>query len=343
MVSLEDLKGRDFIEPELIWTKEEYDVLLDLAWDFKNRAARGERPELLHGKTLFMVPYASTLRTRSGLEAAMTQLGGHAQMIEPGHIYSQEAIADVARVFSTYGDAIASRVFGNLFGFVYGKGNQFLKDFAKWADIPVISMECDMFHPHEPLEELMTIQDRLGTLKGVKAVYSWAYAPSPWKPLSIPQSLLLIWTKYGMEVTAAHPEGLEMDPNIMEACRKNADESGGSFEIVNDMDEALDGADVIHAKSYTCLKMCPPNVPVFNEQDVKDVFNKHKDWIMTQEKLDLMSKRGIYLHCLPADRGYEVTDEVIDGPRSAVWTNQDERIHAKKAIVTSVMGITPQF
>jgi N-acetylornithine carbamoyltransferase len=208
---------------------------------------------------------------------------------------------------------------------------------AKWATIPVISMECDMFHPHEALEELMTIKDTFGTFKNLKVVYSWAYSPSVWKPVSVPQSLLLIWTKYGMDVTLAHPPGFELDPRIIEECKKNADRYGGSFKIVNNMDEAVEGADLVHAKAYHSLKLCPPNVPRFDEAKMKDLFNKYKDWIMDERRLEKMSKRGVYIHCLPVDRGYEATDEVIDGPRSVVWLNQEERIHAKKAILVSVI------
>ena len=341
MVDLQDLKGRDFIAPELEWRREEYDFLLNLAFDFKKRATKGERPELLRGKTLFQILYTGTLRTRTGLAAAMTQLGGHSEIVPPGG-HGGEAVKDMIRCLNTYGDAIATRVFGEQLGFYYGKGNELIREMAHWADIPVISMECDMFHPHEPLEELMTIKDTLGTLKNLKVIYSWAYSPSVWKPVSIPQSLILAWTKYGMEVTLAHPEGFDLDPKIIEECKKNADRYGGSFEITNDMDEAVEGADVVHAKAYHSLKLCPPNVPVFDEEKMKEAFSKHKDWIMDQRKLDMMSKRGIYIHCLPVDRGYEATDEVVDGPRSAVWTNQEERIHAKKAILISVMGITPQ-
>lgn len=342
MVELRDLKGRDYIAPELEWTREEYDVLLDLAFDFKKRSAIGERPEMLKRKTLFQILYTGTLRTRTGLAAAMTQLGGHSEIVPPGG-HGGEAVKDLIRCLNTYGDGIATRVFGEQFGFHYGKGNKLIREMARWADIPVISMECDMFHPHEPLEELMTIKDRLGTLKNLKVVYSWAYAPSVWKPVSVPQSLLLGWTKYGMEVTLAHPVGFDLDPKILQECRKNADRYGGSFEVTNDMNKAVEGADVVNAKAYHSLKLCPPAVPEFNEEKMKEEFNKHKDWIMNQAKLDKMNKKGIYIHCLPVDRGYEATDEIVDGPRSAIWTNQEERIHAKKAILVSVMGITPQY
>ena len=342
MVDLKDLKGRDFIAPELEWTREEYDLLLDLAFDFKKRVARGERPELLRNKTLFQLLFTGTLRTRTGLAAAMTQLGGHSEIVPPGG-HGGEAVKDLIRCLNTFGDAIATRVFGEQFGFHYGKGNELIREMAHWADIPVISMECDMFHPHESLEELMTIKDRLGTFNNLKVVYSWAYSPSVWKPVSVPQSLILAWTKYGMGVTLAHPEGFDIDPKIIEKCKKNADRYGGSFEITNNMDDAVEGANVVHAKAFHSLKLCPPSVPVFDEDKMKEAFGKHKDWIMDQRKLDMMSKKGIYIHCLPVDRGYEATDEVVDGPRSAVWTNQEERIHAKKAILVSVIGITPQF
>ena len=215
MVSLEDLKGRDFIAPELEWTREEYDLLLDLAFDFKKRAARGERiSDILKGRTLFQILYTGTLRTRTGLAAAMTQLGGHSEIVPPGG-HGGEAVKDLVRCLSTYGDAIATRVFGEQFGFHYGKGNELIREMAHWADIPVISMECDMFHPHESLEELMTIKDRLGSFKNLKVVYSWAYSPSVWKPVSVPQSLLLAWTKYGICLLYTSPSPRDLSTSRM--------------------------------------------------------------------------------------------------------------------------------
>lgn len=330
--------AKDFISPEIDWTENEYDKLVKLAYEFKAKAKR-KQPTLniLKGKTLFMLFYASSLRTRTGMESAMTALGGHAQMITPESIFSHEGVSDIARVLNTYGDGIAIRIWGKMFNFYYGKGNVFLNEFAKWADIPIISMEDDIFHPHEALEELMTIKDKFKKLKGLKAVYTWAYAPSVWKPVSVPQSLITIWTRYGMDVTLAHPKGLELDPKIIETCKKNASKSGGSFEISNNMEEAIRGANVVHAKSYMCLRLAPPNTEYYDENAVKELYGKYKDWIMDQKKLDLMDSKRMYLHCLPADRGYEVTDEVIDGPDSGVWLNQENRPHAKKAILVSTM------
>ena len=330
-------KGKDFIEPELAWTREDYEKALNLAFDFKRASARGEKIEPLKGKIFFMLFYAHSLRTRTGIEAAMTQLGGQSQFISPEEeLYSHEDIADVARVLSSYGDAIGIRTALHS-NYVYGEGHEFIKTFAKYADIPVISLADEVFHPHEPLEELMTIKDRLGKLEGLKVVYSWAYAPR-FKAVCVPQSLLLVWTKFGMDVTLAHPKGLELDPNIVEVAQRNARESGGSFHVSNDMDEAVKGADVVHAKSYTCLRLSPPNVKVFDETAARELFEKHKDWIMNEERQDLMNKGGIYLHCLPAYKGIEVTEGVIEGPRSAVWDNQRNRIHAKKAILLTAIG-----
>jgi N-acetylornithine carbamoyltransferase len=330
--------SRDFISPEFDWSKEEYDNLLNLAYSFKEKVARKQDiSKTLKNKTLFMLFYAASLRTRTGFEAAMTDLGGHAQMITPESIFTQEGVQDIARVLSTYGHGIAIRVWGKMFNFYYGKGNALLRDFAKWADIPVISMEDDMFHPHEALEELMTIKDKFKKLKGLKVVYSWAYAPSPWKPVSVPQSLITIWTKYGMDVTLVHPRGLELDSNIIEKCKKNASESGGNFSITNDMKEALKGANVVHAKNYMVLKMAPPNTNNYDENAAREFCAKYKDWTLDQKNFDLLDSKRLYLHCLPADRGFEVANDVIDGPDSGVWLNQKNRPYAKKAILTSVM------
>lgn len=341
------LKGRDFITTQE-WSREELDKILGFSMELKEKQKKGIPHKILEGKTLYMLFYNPSLRTRNSFETGIFQLGGQGIYLSPTAVYRPalvgdevpyvtERISDVARVLSRYGDAIAIRIYGEPVNWIYGKGNEIVREFAKWADIPVINMECDMFHPCQAMADVFTIKEKLGTLEGKKVVVSWTYSGGI-KPVSVPQSCILVFTRFGAEVILAHPKGLELDPKIISWARNNADESGGSFEITYNMDEAFEGADVVYPKSWGSLAFMPPKVSKVNKKGMLELFNMHRDWIATAERLDLCAKDVIYMHCLPADRGMEVTDEVIDGPHSAVFEEAENRLHVQKAIMALLMG-----
>ncbi|MFB0550971.1 MAG: N-acetylornithine carbamoyltransferase [Nitrososphaeria archaeon] len=340
-------KGRDFITTQE-WDRDQLETLLDMALDLKGKRAKGEPHELLKNKTLFMLFYNLSLRTRNSFEAGMTQLGGHAHHLSPKEIYrpalageeipyATERISDVARVLTRYGDAISIRIYGEQVGWIYGKGNEIIREFARWAEIPVINMECDMYHPCQEMADIMTAKEKLGKLQGKKFVISWAYSGGL-KPLAVPQSCVLGFTRFGMDVVLAHPKGLELDPAIIDAAKKNAEENGSSFEISYDMEEAFEGAHIAYPKAWGSLAYMPPKAEKPDADGMLKLLNKHKDWICTEEKLDLCDRNVYYMHCLPADRGQEVTDAVIDGPHSTVFDQAENRLHVQKAIMARTMG-----
>ncbi len=342
-----DLKGRDLITTQE-WSREELDRIIKLAAELKEKQKRGIPHKLLEGKTLYMVFYNPSLRTRNSFQIGIFQLGGQGIYLAPTAMYRPalagneipyvtERISDVTRVLSRYGHAISIRIYGESVNWIYGKGNQIVREFAKWADIPVINMECDMFHPCQAMADVLTMKEKLGTLEGKKVVVSWTYSGGV-KPVAVPQSCVLNFTRFGADVILAHPKGLELDSEIMKWTKKNADESGGSFRMSYSMNEAFEAADVVYPKSWGALKFMSPNVPKVDEKGMLELMNKHKDWITTTEKLDLCAKDVIYMHCLPADRGMEVTDEVIDGPHSLVFDEAENRLHAQKAIMALTMG-----
>ncbi|MGQ9457833.1 MAG: N-acetylornithine carbamoyltransferase [Anaerolineae bacterium] len=344
----ETFRGRDFLTL-LDWTPEEVETILDVALDLKRRRAIGEpHDHLLRGKTLFMIFYNQSLRTRNSFEAGMTQLGGHAHFLDPGKIYtpalpgkevaySTERVSDVARVLSRMGDAIAIRCYGDPVDWVYGGAHELLRNFAYWADIPVLNMEDDKYHPFQALADILTVQEKFGTFKGVRFVMSWAYSPSVHKPRAVPQSAILAATMMGMDVTLAHPKGMELDPEVLEACRKFAADRGGSFQVQYDFEEALKGAHVVYPKAWTAVPMFKPPVGEDDPKKAQEIFDAHKDWICNRDRMALADKHAIYLHCLPADRGFEVTDDVIDGPQSAVFDEAENRLHVQKAVMALVM------
>jgi len=342
-----NLKGRDFITTQE-WSREELDRTLELAAELREKQKREIPHRLLEGKTMYMLFYNPSLRTRNSFQTGIFQLGGQGIYLSPTAVYRPalagdeipyvtERMSDVARVLSRFGDAISIRIYGESVNWIYGKGNQIVREFAKWAEIPVINMECDMFHPCQAMADVLTLKEKLGVLERKKVVVSWAYSGGI-KPVAVPQSCVLNFTRFGMDVVLAHPKGLELDPEIIKWAKKNADESGGSFEMSHSMDKAFEGADVVYPKSWGSLESMPPKVPKVDEEGMLELMNKYKDWITTAEKLDLCARDVIYMHCLPADRGMEVTDEVIDGPHSVVFDEAENRLHAQNAIMALVMG-----
>ncbi|UCF10865.1 MAG: ornithine carbamoyltransferase, partial [Candidatus Bipolaricaulota bacterium] len=256
------LRGRDFIT-WLDFSRDEIEAMLDAAHDLKRKFIRREPHRVLEGQTLHMLFYNTSLRTRNSFEAGMTQLGGHAHFLQPGAVYtpalkgeevaySTERISDVSRVLAEMGDAIAIRIYGKPTGWEYGKGDRIVREFAEWSKVPVINMEDDMYHPCQALADVMTMQEKLGDdLQGKKFVMSWAYSGSVAKPLAVPQSAIVSAAMMGMDVVLAHPEGLDLDPTILDATEKLAKKHGGSFAISHDMDESFRGADVVYPKAWT--------------------------------------------------------------------------------------------
>jgi len=340
------LRGRDFLT-WLDFTRDEIDAMLDTAHDLKRMQIRREPHKVLDGQTLHMLFYNTSLRTRNSFEAGMTQLGGHAHFLQPGAVYtpalkgeevaySTERISDVARVLAEMGDAIAIRIYGKPTGWEYGKGHRIIREFAEWSRVPVINMEDDKYHPCQALADVMTMQEKLGhSLQGKKFVMSWAYSGSVAKPLAVPQSAIISAAMMGMDVTLAHPKGLDLDPDVLKATNDLAKKNGGAFRISDDMDESFKGADVVYPKAWTAQPT--DGSGIMDEAKAKSIFEANKDWICTNDKMALTND-AIYMHCLPADRDMEVTDEVIDGPNSVIIEEAANRLHGQKGMMALIMG-----
>ncbi len=341
-------RGRDFLA-ETDWSHEEIETILDVAQYLKTKRAIGEPTnQILAGKTLFMIFYNQSLRTRNSFEAGMTQLGGHAHYLDPSRIYAPamegrekayatERVSDVARTLSRMGDAIAIRCYGDPVEWEYGGAHAMLREFARWADIPVLNMEDDIYHPFQGLADILTVKEKFGTFKGVKFLMSWAYSPSSEKPRAVPQSAILYATMMGMEVTLAHPPGMELAPDILEKCGQYAAQGGGSFQVSNNFEEALKGQDVVYPKAWTAVPTFQPPIGERDEKKAQEIFDANKSWICDREHLALADKDAIYMHCLPCDRGFEVTNDVIDGPQSVVFDEAENRLHVQKAVMSLVM------
>jgi len=322
-----DLRGRDLI-CDLDFSKEEVETILDVAWDLKRKRALGEPHAYLRDKTLAMLFFFSSTRTRGSFESGMAQLGGHAAFIESRttQISHGDTEKELGEIFGRYFDGIAIRHVD------WGIGNRYLNLVAEASRVPVLNMQCEKYHPHQILADLMTIMEKKGrNLKRKKMVVSWAYASSYLKPMSVPQSLILQMPRFGMDVVLAHPPEFKLMPEIMEQAKEEARKAGAGFEVTDDMEEAFKDADIIYAKSWG---------PLMTTQDAaegKAIQDKYKHWITDQRKMSLAKEDAIYMHPLPADRDIEVTSEVMDGPNSVVFDEAENRMHAQKAVMALTM------
>jgi N-acetylornithine carbamoyltransferase len=320
-------RGRDCITL-LDWSKEEVETVLDVAFDMKRKRALGEPHPYLRDKVLAMLFFFSSTRTRSSFEAGMAQLGGHAAFIESRttQIAHGDTAKEIGEIMGRYFDGIAIRQCD------WELGNQYINAVAENSPVPILNMQCDMFHPFQILADLMTIVEKKGRdLRRKKMVVSWAYAASYLKPISVPQSLILQAPRFGMDVVLAHPPEFKLMPGIVEEAQAQARKFSTGFEIVNDMEEAFQDGDIIYAKSWG------PLLTTTDPDEGKRIQDQYKDWITDERKMALARPEAIYMHPLPADRNIEVTDGVIDGPHSVVYDEAENRLHAQKAVMSLVM------
>jgi N-acetylornithine carbamoyltransferase len=321
------LAGRDFITTQE-WTADELEAVLELAAELK-RAKRDGRPTtVLPAKTLYMIFFDASTRTRNSFETGMTQLGGHAIFLSPDkmQISHGENARDTANVLSRYGDAIAIR------HCAFGEGNRYLREVAEHASIPVINMQCDVYHPCQVLADYLTIRERFGGTRGLKIGVAWTSAPNYVRPVSVPQSLILLMPRFGLDVTLAYPPEFRLMPEIEEQARANAAAAGTAFEIRHAFEDAFSDADVVVPKSWG------PLVTTRDTGEGLRLIEKYPDWRCDRERMALGKEHLISMHPLPADRGREVTDDVIDGPQSVVYDQAENRLHVQKALLALAMG-----
>jgi ornithine carbamoyltransferase len=321
------LAGRDFIET-IDWTVEEIEEALAVSAELKSAFKSGQPHRLLPDKTLFMLFLDKSTRTRNAFESGMTQLGGHAIYLdaEKTQVAHGESPKDMGVILSRYGHGLAIR-----HDLAPYEGNAWMREIARWADIPLINLQCDVDHPTQTLADLMTLRERRGRdLRGLRVAVSWAYAPSYAKPLSVPQGLITLLPRFGMDVVVAHPPGWELMPEVREKAEAAA-AAGGSIAYVDDMDAAFEGADVVYPKSWGRIDAFTREAEALAESA------RYQDWICDARRMSLAKPDALYMHCLPADRGSEVTDEVIDGPQSVVYDEAENRMHTGKALCALTM------
>ncbi|MDW7739269.1 MAG: ornithine carbamoyltransferase [Bacillota bacterium] len=310
------------------WTREEIDTLLEVSYDLKKKFAMGLNTPYLENKTMFLMFFEQSTRTRNSMEAGIAQLGGHANYLDTStmQISHGEVAKDTAIILSRYGHAIACR---NCFWEI---GNKYLREMADNSTVPIINMQCDLYHPLQAIADLMTMQEKMGDLKRKKVSIIWTYATSHKKPISVPLSQVLLFPRYGMDVWLAYPKGYELPDWVIEQARGNAEKNGGTLTITNDMDAAYEDADVVIPKNWGSWVTDPDN------KMGSDLLEANRHWICTEDKIALGKENVNYMHALPADRGKEVVDAVIDGPHSIVYDEAENRLHTSKALMVLLMG-----
>jgi ornithine carbamoyltransferase len=322
-----DLRGRDLIG-DLDFSMEEVETVLDVAFDLKQKRALGEPHPYLRDKVLAMLFFFSSTRTRGSFEAGMAQLGGHAAFIESRttQISHGDTEKEMGEIFGRYFDGIAIRHVD------WGIGNRYLNLVAEASRVPILNMQCEIYHPFQILADLMTIIEKKGRdLRNKRMVVSWAYAASYLKPISVPQSLILQMPRFGLDVVLAHPPEFKLMPDILDQAKEQARKYKTGFEVVDDMEAAFKDADIIYAKSWG------PLLTTTEPEEGKRLQDQYEDWITDERKMALAKEDAIYMHPLPADRNIEVTDGVIDGPHSVVFDEAENRLHAQKAVMALTM------
>lgn len=332
------------------WSRPELDALLTQAALFKLNPLSDE----LRGKSIALVFFNSSLRTRTSFELGAFQLGGHAIVLQPGKDAwpiefdlgtvmdgeAEEHIAEVAQVLGRYVDMIGVRAFPKFVDWSLDRQDRVLAGFAKYSPVPVINMET-ITHPCQELAHILALQEHFGAadpgsspgqvLRGKKYVLTWTYHPKPLNT-AVANSALTIATRMGMDVTLLCPTPeYVLDERYMDWARHNVAESGGSLTVSHDIESAYAGADVVYAKSWGAL-------PYFgNWEPEKPIRDRFRHFIVDEAKMALTND-GVFSHCLPLRRNVKATDAVMDSPRCIAIDEAENRLHVQKAIMAALAG-----
>jgi len=321
-----DLRGRDYIS-DMDFSKEEIETVIDVALKLKRDRALGIPHPLLRDKALAMLFFFTSTRTRGSFEAGMAQMGGHAAFIdsETTQISHGDTAKEMGTIYGRYFDGIAIRQCD------WDFGNRYINEVAQASRVPVLNMQCDVYHPFQILADLLTIIEKVGDPRGKTINVSWAYAKSYQKPISVPQSLILQMSRFGMNVRLTHPPEYKLMPDIVQQTKDNVKKHGGSFEILDDFDAGFKDADIVYPKSWGAM------LTTTDHAESAQIGSKYTSWITDEQRMALAKPDALYMHCLPADRGIEVTDGVIDGPNSVVYDEAENRLHVQKAVMALTM------
>lgn len=330
---------RDFLTTA-DWSAIELDRLIQSALRIKSGK---DQSQSLAGKSVALVFFNPSLRTRASMQVGIYELGGNAVVLEPGgtswtleHRESvvmdsdkTEHVAEFVRVLGRYCVAIGVRTFAALRNWEEERADPILKAFAKYSEVPIINLESAMHHPCQAVADMMTIREKLGVGRK-KVLLTWAWHPKP-LPMAVPNSFALAAAQLGHDLTVAHPQGYELDDELMETIREHAAQSGGSVIVSNDVEAAFENVEVVYAKSWGSK-----NFYGAPDKDIAERAQYRGKWIVDETKM-ARTHQAIFMHCLPVRRNVIVTDGVIDSPSSVVIDEAENRLHVQKAILKELL------
>jgi N-acetylornithine carbamoyltransferase len=319
----------------------ELESLIDSALRFKSGA---DQSKPLAGKSVALVFFNPSLRTRASMQVGIYELGGNAVVLEPGgtswtlehregavmDVDKTEHVAEFVRVLGRYCVAIGVRTFAALKNWPEERTDPILNAFAKYSDVPIINLESAMHHPCQALADMMTIQEKLGEGRK-KVLLAWAWHPKP-LPMAVPNSFALAAAQMGHELVIANPKGYELDDELIQRIQRSAEEAGGGVTFTHDVDESFEGVEVVYAKSWGGKDFY--GTP---EKDVAERAQYRGKWMVDEKKM-ARTNSAIFMHCLPVRRNVIVTDGVIDSPASVVIDEAENRLHVQKAILGPLVG-----
>ena len=322
------------------FSRAELEEIIETALKFKSGEI-SEKP--LAGKSVALVFFNPSLRTRASMQVGVYELGGNPVILEPGGTSwtlehrdgivmdgdKTEHLAEFVRVLERYVAAIGVRTFAHMESWAADRVEPILSAFARYASKPLINLESAMHHPCQSIADMMTIRERFGPKKK-KILLSWAYHPKP-LPMAVPNSFALAAAQFGHDLRIAHPKGYEMDEELMSEIERQANENGGSLETVNDVDTAFDDVQVVYAKSWGSKDFYGSA-----EKDQEFRAGLRNDWIVDEKKMG-RTDDAIFMHCLPVRRNVVVADGVIDSAHSVVVDEAENRLHAQKAIMSKLI------
>jgi N-acetylornithine carbamoyltransferase len=323
------------------WTRAELEGLIESARRWK-RGQEASKP--LAGRSVALVFFNPSLRTRASMQVGIYEMGGNAVVLEPGGTSwtlehrtgavmdtdKTEHVAEFVRVLGRYCAAIGVRTFAALKDWGEERQDPVLNAFARYADVPIINLESAMHHPCQALADMMTVREKLGAGRK-RVVLAWAWHPKP-LPMAVPNSFALAAAQMGHDLVIAHPSGYELDDELMREIESQAKTSGGSLRTTRDIDAAFDGAQVVYAKSWGSRHHY--GAP---HKDIAERAVYRSKWIVDERKMK-RTDNAIFMHCLPVRRNVIVTDAVIDSTASVVIDEAENRLHAQKAIMERIIS-----
>jgi N-acetylornithine carbamoyltransferase len=322
------------------WTREELEGLLDAAARFK-RGEDKSRP--LAGRSVALVFFNPSLRTRASMQVGVYELGGNAVVLEPGGTSwtlehregvvmdgdKTEHVKEFVRVLARYTSAIGVRTFAALKDWKEERTDPVLAAFAKYSEVPVINLESAMHHPCQALADMLTVRERLG--EGRKRVLmTWAWHPKP-LPMAVPNSFALAAAQMGHDLTIAHPPGYELDEDLIREINGRAFDAGSTVTVTRDTEEAFDGQQIVYAKSWGSKEFYGSAA-----DDIEERAPYRGEWIVDARKMS-RTDNAAFMHCLPVRRNCIVTDDVLDSPAAVVIDEAENRLHVQKAILTKLL------